>query len=909
MKIVQVLDYFTTGNAVANCAVMYYRMTLQLGMDSVVVARLSDKKKLFVKNTSYLEHLKEDDVVMYHMCIGTPLNETICHYPCRKVLVYHNITPPEMLIPYEPGIAKACREGLEQLLYMKDYFDICLAMSEFNKQELIRCGYRKELITVMPPYGITRDMYQKEPDPETMQAYGDGWVNIVFVGRISPNKKQDELIRIFKYYKTYINEKSRLILAGGGDGNYYDRLREYIKSLNVKDVIFTGQVSFSRLLAIYRTTTVFLCTSAHEGFCIPLAEAMYFDIPVIAYDAGAIRDTMGGAGILLKDKNPVLAAKLIREVCTDTRLRQRIIHRQRAAVQLYIQSAVFQKYKTWCSSLPKLFQMELKKENRLRLEKNLHPYDVVMVIKAADWNLAKRNIKYIKKNLEPKHIIIIASSEIGKCIRPDGFIRFADEDQLYEGLTFENVKRLLVERRMGISSAGWYFQQFLKLAYAYICKNEYYLVWDADTIPLKKLSMTEPKTGKPYFDMKPEYVSAYFTSIHQLTGMEKAEPESFISEHMLFCTQIVKEMLAYIENNVSLGGIHFFEKIVNALPNVQERAFSEFELYGTYCQYVYPDRYLKRHLHTMRCGQMFLGPQPEPEVLEWVAKIMDTISFEHTQKVIPESRRLSASEKFRKRHSVTNLMQRIFLSDCLTGRGRFRLEKEALCMDEPWAGQAVYLRSKDFRMKMREKKANGNMKIIILGSSENAYFCGLIFAHRGMQVFLVDETYTHGSYYRKKTEHFHTYWGFQAFFAAVYGDTLHIINKMPHKMRADVLLLSSSTIERYVPYLRDWNGVWTGILLERQKETRYPENLKNIKVSAWINTALWKKDALLSLRNESLTELWEDHTSCNKAAALFAGQMRVKEFKNREAFLKYVHMQEEYLEKLQVLQDKYGMTI
>ncbi|KAI4447395.1 hypothetical protein C823_001914 [Eubacterium plexicaudatum ASF492] len=101
---------------------------------------------------------------MYHMCIGTPLNESICHYPCRKVLVYHNITPPQMLASYEPVIANACREGLKQLLYMKNYFDVCLAMSEFNKQDLIRYGYPKERITVMPPYRIVEEQYQKEPD-------------------------------------------------------------------------------------------------------------------------------------------------------------------------------------------------------------------------------------------------------------------------------------------------------------------------------------------------------------------------------------------------------------------------------------------------------------------------------------------------------------------------------------------------------------------------------------------------------------------------------------------------------------------------------------------------------------------------------------------------------------------------
>uniref|UniRef100_N2B612 Glycosyl transferase family 1 domain-containing protein n=1 Tax=Eubacterium plexicaudatum ASF492 TaxID=1235802 RepID=N2B612_9FIRM len=897
MKIIQVLDYFTSGNAVANCAVMYYQMTLKLGIESAVVSRLCDKKKCFVKDCSYLEHIKEDDIVMYHMCIGTPLNESICHYPCRKVLVYHNITPPQMLASYEPVIANACREGLKQLLYMKNYFDVCLAMSEFNKQDLIRYGYPKERITVMPPYRIVEEQYQKEPDKKTLKQYGDGWVNIVFVGRISPNKKQEDLIRIFQYFKTNIHKQSRLILAGGGEGTYYDKLLEYTENLNVKDVIFTHQIPFSQLLAIYRTATVFLCASAHEGFGIPLVEAMYFDIPVIAYDNAAIGDTLNGAGILLKDKNPVLAAKIIERVCTDSAFRMRLVQRQRETVQTLTEEAVFQNYKKWIDALPQLLQKE--KQINVCPDPSANPYDVVMVIKAADWELAKRNLKYIKKYLNPKQIKIIASHKIGKLSQPDHTVRFIDEDQLYEGLTLEHVKKILIERQIGISSAGWYFQQFLKLAYAYVCKDDYYLVWDADTIPLRNISMIDAETKKPYFDMKPEYISAYFTSIRNLTGMEKAETESFIAEHMLFRTKIVKQMLAYIEKNASVGGISFFEKIINTLDTVQERTLSEFELYGTYCQYVYPDLYRKRHLRTMRCGKMFLGPQPKQEVLKWVGKTMDTVSFEHPQSVIPQSVKLSESEKFRKKHSVFDLMQRVFVADCLTGSEWLQKEKEALRMDEPWARQPVYLQSEDFRIKMKEQKANGNVKIMIYGSSENAYLCGLIFARRGMQVLFIDKTYN-----REKIKHFHTYWGFHAFFDRVYGDTLHITTKMPRKIHADFLFFSSSQLQQSMPF--DAKPKSTGILLDCQKEEPFSEKQVYSGVDVLINTVLWKKEALLYSGKDSVTELWEDKTAEHTAAALFSGQMKVKAFEDKDDFLNHVRLQADYLAELQVLQDKYG---
>lgn len=900
MKIVQVLDYFASGNGVANCAVMYYKMTVRLGIDSAIVARLIDKKEWYVKEISYLDQLDENDIVMYHMCIGTQFNQIICSYDFKKVLVYHNITPPSMIEQYDYTIANACREGLVQLGAMKNSFSVCLAMSEFNKRDLIRYGYQKDLITVIPPYTDKED-YQRKPDRKTMQKYSDGWTNIVFVGRISPNKKHEDLIRIFRYYKTRLNPHSRLILAGSVGGKYYDKLQRYIEKLNIQDVIFTEQISFAKLLAIYQTASVFLCVSEHEGYCIPLIEAMCFDIPVIAYDACAVGDTMGRAGILLKDKNPELAAKVIHEVCNNDEFRQRVIQSQRVRIRSVTKNAVFQKYKKWVNTLPDQFE-KLSAESDGISEKNCNPYNVVMVVKADDWDMAKHNLKYIRKYLKPKQIVIIASSKMRSLLNSNDHVRFLDEDQLYEGLTFEKIREFFALRQMSLSSTGWYLQQFLKLAYAFVCKDEYYLVWDADTIPLREIPMLDPQTGRPYFDMKPEYIASYFSSIRNLTGMEKVETESFIAEHMLFRTQIVRQMITAIEQNHYICGMHFFDKILCAADySERERAFSEFELYGTFCKYVYPNLYQKRHLRTMRCGKMFLGAVPKKEVLQWAAKDKDTISFEYPQQVIERSRILSESKKFRNRYSIDDLIKRVYLLDRLTFPEWMRQETEALKMDYPWAGQALFLQSCDYKAAEEKKKKAYTIKIVIFGGSEDIYFLGVLFAHRGMHVTLVQEGCD-----ARSVKRFQKFWGFQILFRNVYPKYLDIVQKLPEDIRFQFAFFSAEQLGQYDQYNKNLKNAKKWMILEHS-DCLDMDAIKNLQDVSLLNTSLLKSDALLWGKKESMLELWDHRENSGMAGLLFSDRIQVKKFDDKDVFLDHVQCMNKYMDELELLKQKYRM--
>jgi glycosyltransferase involved in cell wall biosynthesis len=149
----------------------------------------------------------------------------------------------------------------------------------------------------------------------------------MFLGRIAPNKKQEDVIKTFYYYKKYMDPKARLFLVGSYEGMeiYYNALKLLVEQLDLEDVYFTGKVPFDQILAYYRVSDAFLCMSEHEGFCVPLIESMVFKVPIIAYNSSAIPYTLGDAGILINQKDYIAAAELLNKVIYDEQLRNRLI--------------------------------------------------------------------------------------------------------------------------------------------------------------------------------------------------------------------------------------------------------------------------------------------------------------------------------------------------------------------------------------------------------------------------------------------------------------------------------------------------------------------------------------------------------------------------------------------------------
>ena len=260
----------------------------------------------------------------------------------------------------------------------------------------------------------------------------------------------------------------------------------------------------------------------------------------------------------------------------------------------------------------------------------MNKFDVVIPVSYKDCWFLRKVIPYIRKNIVTDGVIFVLTSS--RCFREfsqdflsRNNVSVLDENQLYPTLTYTNVKNALAQYNMS-SMTGWYFQQFLKLAFA--CSNyakEYYLIWDADTIPLNKLSFFEGE--KILVNPKREYHAEYFETIYRLLGLHKSLDYSYISEHMMIRTDIVRQMLNDISPNAD-----WLEQIIRKCDFSSKQAFSEFETIGTYCSAHYPQLFQLRQLSTLRWGGSIWGRQVTDTELERLGRDFDTVSFERGAK-------------------------------------------------------------------------------------------------------------------------------------------------------------------------------------------------------------------------------------------------------------------------------------
>lgn len=261
-------------------------------------------------------------------------------------------------------------------------------------------------------------------------------------------------------------------------------------------------------------------------------------------------------------------------------------------------------------------------------------YDIIMPIALKEVFFVHRTIEHIRRNLKDAEIIYIITNhryfrilEQKLVLQTNKNIVLLDEDRLLDGLTFLNVKNIC--SKYGAERiTGWFFQQFLKLGFSKThYAKDYYLSWDADTIPLVHIPFEED--GKLIFDCKKEYHKPYFVLIKNVLGLDKVIKDSFIAEHMLFEKGIVNEMLDDMEKQTTLLGESWWEKVLNNCDySVSLNCFSEFETYGTYAYSKNPSRYKFRQLSTFRRGGFVNGRFISDKMLEKLSFDLDTVSFE-----------------------------------------------------------------------------------------------------------------------------------------------------------------------------------------------------------------------------------------------------------------------------------------
>ena len=275
------------------------------------------------------------DVTIFHFALPSPMTDAFARLPGAKILQYHNITPAAFFAPYDPGLFRLAALGRRELATLAGHVDLALGDSEFNRQELESVGFGPT--GVMPIAVNTARITGAPPRPALESILSDGLINILFVGRIVPNKKIEDHIRLAEMYKRYIDSYYRFIFVGRYDGlpRYYAQVRALIAQYEMLPdrFWFTGPVPDEDLAAFYRWSDAYVSLSEHEGFCVPLVEAMAADVPIVAYAAGAVPETLGGAGILFAPKDLEVAAELLGSVVYDRDVRGRVLEGQRRRLQ------------------------------------------------------------------------------------------------------------------------------------------------------------------------------------------------------------------------------------------------------------------------------------------------------------------------------------------------------------------------------------------------------------------------------------------------------------------------------------------------------------------------------------------------------------------------------------------------
>lgn len=267
------------------------------------------------------------DVLLYHHSVGW--NEGIKalkKLKCHKVVKYHNVTPYKYFEGFSKEHVDVCKAGRKELQKIARLnISIYLSDSQYNAEEVTNAACREICCNVLPPFHQVDRLKQIEADKEMLNSFKDGNTNILMVGRVVPNKGYEALIDVFGVYHWNYNQNSRLLIVGKEEvpfRTYSMSLRSRISHLHLDEsVLFLGEVSDMALKSLYLVADVFMTTSSHEGFCVPLVEAMSMRVPIVAYGSTAIPGTVGKVGLVWDECDPDLMAASVDRIIKDETIR------------------------------------------------------------------------------------------------------------------------------------------------------------------------------------------------------------------------------------------------------------------------------------------------------------------------------------------------------------------------------------------------------------------------------------------------------------------------------------------------------------------------------------------------------------------------------------------------------------
>ncbi|MEN8153027.1 MAG: glycosyltransferase family 4 protein [Acidobacteriota bacterium] len=340
MIIEQFLPAFHYGDATSNSALAFHNFLLDSGIESRLISLTSDKSMR--DKVILFKDYKEDrsSLKILHFAIPSLLTDFFLNVKGKKVMIYHNITPSHFFADYSSFLTGFTEEGRKHLEKLKDCFDLSIGVSKYNVSDLEELGFKNA--TVFPLIIDLKD-YDKKYSRGFYNLIKDERKNILCVGRVAPNKKLEDAVKMLFFYKKYLSPSIRLIIAGNIESvpRYFFAVRDLASRfyLTSEDIIFTGHIKFDEFLSVYKASDVYLSVSEHEGFCLPVIESFKMGVPVVAYGAGAINETVGDGGIILSDKDPELTAGTLEYVIGNEKLRNDLLKSGQNKLNIYKESS------------------------------------------------------------------------------------------------------------------------------------------------------------------------------------------------------------------------------------------------------------------------------------------------------------------------------------------------------------------------------------------------------------------------------------------------------------------------------------------------------------------------------------------------------------------------------------------
>lgn len=334
----QFLTSYSYGDAIGNETMVIRSYLRKKGFDSEIFAQHYHPRyaSQIINYKEYSRFSSPDNIAIYHFSIGSPVSKTFQRLEDRKVIIYHNITPHHFFLDYHRVLSKDCYKGRVELKSLSGIVDLALGDSRHNELELIEAGFPK---TAVLPLVMDFSKFEHPVHPVVKEMIDDGKTNIIYVGRIIPNKKIEDILTAFYFYQSFFNSESRLILVGEYRGfeRYHSALMKKASNLGIRNLHVTGHIPEDELVSYYKMADLTLHLSEHEGFCAPVPESYHLGKPVVAFDAGAVADTMAGSGLLLKKKDPLRIAALIDVVLRNPTLRDKLVNHQRQVLTRFTQ--------------------------------------------------------------------------------------------------------------------------------------------------------------------------------------------------------------------------------------------------------------------------------------------------------------------------------------------------------------------------------------------------------------------------------------------------------------------------------------------------------------------------------------------------------------------------------------------